>query len=73
MDDCIKNEIGEERRCIACREYWPLDAEFFDRTGGGGRGYSLRCLACIKERNWAGPSFMQFSASVFRRQHGNPQ
>jgi hypothetical protein len=41
-----------EKCCLACREYWPLDAEFFEPAPLNPDGFSIRCLACIKERFW---------------------
>jgi hypothetical protein len=45
-------EDWEERRCVACREYWPADTEFFAGIGPRGDRLSTRCLACIKARFW---------------------
>lgn len=45
-------ELGEEKRCIACGEYWPADAEFFDRKISSRDGLTPRCIACIKARVW---------------------
>lgn len=36
-------ELGVERRCRKCREWWPLDAEFYHRRPGG---YEADCRAC---------------------------
>jgi hypothetical protein len=44
----IVTELGEERRCSGCGEFWPIDGEFwyFDP-----RGQVLgRCKACWSER-----------------------
>ena len=39
----ITSELGEEIQCAKCREFWPLDAEFFFFTKG--RPHSW-CKAC---------------------------
>jgi len=39
-------ELGVERQCNACREWWPLDDEFFYRRLSG---YQGRCKACVNE------------------------
>lgn len=41
-------ELGEERQCRCCGEWWPHDAEFFGSDGHGGR--NSWCLACIAEQ-----------------------
>jgi hypothetical protein len=46
------SELGMEKRCLTCGEYWPADTEFFDACRSSGDGLSLRCLACIKEKCW---------------------
>jgi len=35
-----------EKRCCACKEYWPADTEFFYRHRGGADGLSDYCKAC---------------------------
>lgn len=43
-----ETEIGPERRCTACLDWWPEDAEFFQVIRAV--YFSRRCLACINER-----------------------
>lgn len=37
-----RNDIGFERRCPECRDWWPIDLEFWDRR------WTARCRACIR-------------------------
>lgn len=39
----IESELGEEIQCAKCKEFWPLDSEFFFFTKG--RPHSW-CKAC---------------------------
>ena len=43
----ILTELGIERRCSGCGEYWPLDREFWYMDHGKVLG---RCRACWSER-----------------------
>lgn len=45
-------ELGEEKRCMACGEYWPADIEFFDVMRSSRDGLTPRCIACIRARIW---------------------
>lgn len=38
-----------EKRCCACKEYWPADTEFFYRHRGGADGLRDYCKACQGE------------------------
>jgi len=44
-DKLIETELGIERWCIRCKDYWPLD--FFNKKGNGLHVY---CRACMTER-----------------------
>lgn len=44
----IETELGKERLCRGCDEYWPIDAEFWYYTRGKIMG---RCRACWSERS----------------------
>jgi len=44
-DKWIQTELGWERWCIRCEDYWPPD--FFNRKGDGLHSY---CRACMTER-----------------------
>ncbi|WP_157200829.1 hypothetical protein [Massilia sp. Root351] len=46
-------EIGQEKRCITCGEYWPADAEFFEAAKKTRDRLSPRCIACIVEKTWS--------------------
>jgi hypothetical protein len=39
----IQTELGPERRCPICGEYWPYDNDFF-------YDYKSACIACFSER-----------------------
>ena len=45
-------ELGEEKRCMSCGEYWPADAEFFEAMRSSRDGWSPRCIACIRAKIW---------------------
>ncbi len=45
-------ELGTEKRCMACGEYWPADVEFFDIMVSSRDGLTPRCIACIKSKIW---------------------
>lgn len=52
-DKFILTELGKERLCLGCDEYYPCTAEFFFPNGytiSGERKYMGRCKACYKER-----------------------
>ncbi len=46
-------EFGDEKRCMACGEYWPADAEFFAPRSATRDRLATRCLACAREGRWA--------------------
>jgi hypothetical protein len=41
-----EEELGEQKRCLVCREMWPCDATFFYRCRSG---FMARCRACYSE------------------------
>ena len=45
-----ETELGVERQCNSCLEWWPLDAEFFYRQPNGFLGFQGMCKACRGER-----------------------
>jgi hypothetical protein len=49
----ILTEIGEEKQCITCGEFWPADTEFFDAKLKTRDRLSTRCIACVKEKVWS--------------------
>jgi hypothetical protein len=49
----IISEIGEEKQCITCGEFWPADTEFFEPKLKTRDRLSTRCIACVKERVWS--------------------
>ncbi|MDO7243103.1 hypothetical protein Q5M44_00965 [Acinetobacter pittii] len=43
----IQTELGTEKLCIQCNEYFPLDEEFFWRSGSKRKdGSSIFCATC---------------------------
>lgn len=47
-----QTELGNEKRCMACGEYWPSDQEFFQAMRSSRDGLTPRCIACIKDKLW---------------------
>lgn len=47
-----QTELGQEKRCMACGEYWPSDQEFFQAMRSSRDGLTPRCIACIKDKLW---------------------
>ena len=45
-------ELGEEKRCLTCGEYWPADHEFFELRPKSRDGLSPRCIACTVAKTW---------------------
>lgn len=43
-------DLGLERRCNTCREWWPMDGEFFHRNPKGIGGFLGTCRACFAEK-----------------------
>ena len=45
----IESELGMEKRCVACEQYWPADLEFYSSSKSVD-GLAPRCRACVAER-----------------------
>jgi len=47
----IHTELGTEKRCTGCNEYFPFDIEFFYKNGfkKGVQQWTARCRACFVE------------------------
>ena len=43
----IHTELGLEKSCGRCDDFWPADEEFFHKRGEGLHSY---CKACVSER-----------------------
>jgi hypothetical protein len=43
----METELGEEQFCGSCREFWPMDSEFFNVSE---RSVSYECKACLIDR-----------------------
>lgn len=48
----VVTELGHEKQCRACGEYWPADTEFFEARKAARDRLSVRCIACSKEKRW---------------------
>jgi hypothetical protein len=46
----IETELGVERLCRGCQEWWPLDEEFWYFRSSD-RSVMGHCRACFSERN----------------------
>ncbi|WP_218951552.1 hypothetical protein [Acinetobacter sp. YH12023] len=53
----IETELGKEKLCIQCDEYWPLDDEFWftyrnkpNKNGERTIGYEAACKCCYNLR-----------------------
>ena len=53
----IETELGKEKLCIECQEYWPLDNEFWftyrnkpNKHGERTIGYESACKCCYADR-----------------------
>ncbi|MDD5045143.1 MAG: hypothetical protein PHG51_06355 [Candidatus Omnitrophica bacterium] len=44
----ISGELGEEKMCIDCGEWWPNDKEFFPSYGPEKHQLLSRCKDCYK-------------------------
>ena len=53
----IVTEIGSEKRCVSCGEYWPADTEFFEARIATRDQLATRCIACAKEKRWSPVAF----------------
>lgn len=60
----IETEIGTEKYCVACREYWPADTEFFALQPNRKDRLSSRCLACIRTRYWGSRTSIRNSLAL---------
>ncbi len=45
-------ELGIEKRCRSCGDFWPADCEFFAPMSSSRDGLTPRCIACIKAGSW---------------------
>lgn len=50
-------DIGDEKQCITCGEFWPADTEFFEPKLKTRDRLSSRCIACCKEGIWSSALF----------------
>lgn len=46
----METELGIERKCSKCGEWWPHDTEFYYADADGLGGLTSRCRACFAER-----------------------
>lgn len=47
----IYTELGTERLCSTCGEFYPFDEEFFNKNGirNGRQQWTSKCKACFSE------------------------
>lgn len=54
MTEYIETELGKEKKCIHCGDYYPATKEFFYGTGrtykNGEAALEGNCKACYKEK-----------------------
>ena len=43
----ITTELGLEKKCTKCGDWWPADKEFYNSNGGG--KLHSKCKACERE------------------------
>lgn len=48
----MTTDLGEEKRCARCGEYWPADEEFFAICKNNKGGLHSYCRACCTERKF---------------------
>lgn len=48
MDRFIITELGKEKLCTICKEYYPYDSEFFYKTGIINKNGTVALSACCK-------------------------
>ena len=48
-------ELGPQKRCPRCQEWWPADAEFFHRRTASRDGLQPYCRACWHDWTTYGP------------------
>lgn len=56
MTPVTVTELGTERRCSICGDWWPLDEEFYYRQRNGYGGFQSICKACKATRRGSGDS-----------------
>lgn len=44
----IQTELGTEKYCTRCDDYWPLDSEFF-YWNSSKNSYECWCIACYRD------------------------
>lgn len=49
-DDSEGGDVGEEKRCSTCGEFWPADREFFFASKSRCSQLMSSCIACTVER-----------------------
>lgn len=65
---CIVTELGTEKRCPRCNEYWPADTDFFYSQKGKKDGLHDWCKACYTAWREA-----RYRAHMKRRAAHEPQ
>ena len=42
-------DLGLERECSKCKEFWPADTEFWQAQKGQLDGFTSQCKACLND------------------------
>lgn len=45
----VITELGLEKRCACCGEFWPQDTLFWSKNPTTADGLDYRCKACVNE------------------------
>jgi len=54
-----ESELGVEKYCFTCGEFWPADEEFFGPSKTSKDRLALRCKACCKAGTWMPHGYRQ--------------
>jgi hypothetical protein len=54
-----ESELGLEKYCFTCGEFWPADEEFFGPSKTSKDRLALRCKACCKAGTWMPHGYRQ--------------
>lgn len=74
----VETELGTERACLICGEFWPLTPEFYRRQKTGFRGFQGVCKACqaevyVRRGGWHRPVAFPASSSRADQKRGVPK
>ena len=58
-------ELGIDKLCLACRQFWPANSEFFAPRNSRRNPLSQLCRACIAELFWSHPVLPSMPDTAF--------